>query len=157
MTGDALVIILRLAFVLLLYGFLFNLLMALRRDLGAARHDAVSVEPARPVSAPPLRLQPVEGRLLVLDSGNSDLRSGRAFRLVGETIIGRAPDVDLRIEDRMVSGQHARLYPVDGRWLLEDLGSTNGTLLNQQPVAREQQVEYGDVIGIGSVTLKLAR
>jgi pSer/pThr/pTyr-binding forkhead associated (FHA) protein len=56
-----------------------------------------------------------------------------------------------------VSAEHARLRRRNGRWFVEDLNSTNGTLLNQRPVEREQPVEYGDMLSIGDVRLKLAR
>ena len=146
-------IILRLALVLLLYGFLFNLVVALRRDLRAATA-------APPVAAAPAvrEAQPVaEARLLVLDGGAAGLASGEAIPLVGEIALGRAPTNDVQLDDRLVSAEHARLFPRDGGWLVADLDSTNGTLLNDEPVDGERPVEYGDVISIGSVRLKLAR
>lgn len=136
---------------LLLYGFLFNLVVALRRDLRAAAR----AEPAAPAGAAMPRL--ASGRLIVLDPGASGISDGQSFRLADELVIGRAPDSDLRIEDTLVSARHARLYGVDGRWFLRDLGSTNGTLLNQEPLEGERQVEFGDIIEVGSVRLKLAR
>ena len=144
-------IILRLALVLLLYGFLFNLVAALRRDLRTAAAG-------RPATAGPASsAQPMDSRLLVLDGGDAGLSSGRAIPLAADTLLGRAPTSDIQLEDRLISARHARLFRRDGRWLLADLGSTNGTLLNDEPVDGERPVEYGDVISIGSVRLKLAR
>ena len=145
-------IVLRLALVLLLYGFLFNLVAALRRDLRTA-----SAGP-QPAAAPIARdARPsVEARLLVLDGDAAGLASGRAIPLLGETLLGRAPTADIRLDDPLVSARHARLFRRDGRWLLADQESTNGTLLNDQPVDGQRPIEYGDVISIGSVRLKLA-
>lgn len=123
-------------------------MLALRRDLRAAGAAA---------PAPPAAERPPDGRLLVLDGGATGLPSGRTLPLTAETLIGRAPSSDIRVDDRLVSARHARLVRRDGRWFLADLGSTNGTLLNERPLDGEQPVEYGDVIGIGSARLKLAR
>jgi hypothetical protein len=146
------VIILRLALVLLLYGFLFNLVAALRRDLARAAAQARPSPAAGPSPA-----APIGARLFVLDGGAAGLASGRTIPLIGDTLLGRAPGSDIRLDDELVSARHARLFPRDGRWLLADLGSTNGTLLNDEAFDGERPVEYGDVISIGSVRLKLAR
>ena len=151
MTGDALVAILRLAFVLLLYAFLFSLVAALRRDLRGAAQPAVAPRAAAP------RETAADGRLIVIDGGEAGLASGSALPLAGDALIGRAPSSEIRIEDRLISARHARLFRRAGRWFLADLDSTNGTLLNDHPVDGEQPIEYGDVIAIGTVRLKLAR
>jgi pSer/pThr/pTyr-binding forkhead associated (FHA) protein len=99
----------------------------------------------------------VEGRLVVLSAGSTKLEGGQTFALAPVTIIGRAPGSQVRLNDAMVSAEHARLRRRNGRWFVQDLGSTNGTLLNQQPVQGERPIEYGDMITIGDVRLKLAR
>lgn len=139
---------LRLAFVVLLYLFLFSLVAAIRRDLARAARTSTLSEPASSA---------VEGRLIVLAGGSSGLRSGHSFQLAPVSEIGRASGNQIRLEDELVSAHHARLRRRDGHWFIEDLHSTNGTLLNQQPIQGEQPVEYGDVIGFGDVRLKLAR
>ncbi len=61
----------------------------------------------------------------------------RAFALEGETLtIGKAPECDVRLHDPWVSWRHARLRREDGQWVLEDLGSTNGTYRNTEPLTR---------------------
>ena len=143
-------LILRFAFALLLYIFLFSLVAAIRRDLKAPG-SAVAEADGRPGRA--------EARLIVLESGGSGLEHGRSLPLAPLTTIGRAPDSVIRLNDALVSATHARLRRRDGRWLIQDLGSTNGTLLNQRPLegGGEQPIDYGDVIEIGDVRLKLAR
>ncbi|MGI5241236.1 FhaA domain-containing protein [Dactylosporangium sp. CA-139066] len=80
---------------------------------------------------------------------------GRRYTLqAGTTVIGRGREADLRIRDEGVSRRHASLR-YDGRALtLSDLGSTNGTTLNDQPVlGGPTPVAPGDTIGVGPVTL----
>jgi hypothetical protein len=126
-------------------------MLALRRDLRSAAPAAAAA------SGPGATERPAEGRLLVLDGGDGGLASGQTVPLRAETLIGRAPDSDIRVDDRLVSARHARLARRDGHWVLADLGSTNGTLLNERPVEGEQEVEYGDVIVVGSARLKMVR
>ena len=68
-------------------------------------------------------------------------------------IIGRASDADLPIPDRFLSRHHARLVVRDGKILVEDMGSRNGTLLNGQPVQSPTEIRIGDRIEICSTTL----
>lgn len=144
-----LVLILRIVFTVLLYLFLFSLVRAIRDDL---RRAARLSEPGRgSVHAAP------EGRLIVLDPGGTGLARGYSLPLATATVIGRAPDSHIRIDDAFVSHHHARLWRENGRWMLEDLRSTNGTLLNNEPIAGRTVIEYGDTIQVGSVRLKLAR
>ncbi|WP_432968917.1 FhaA domain-containing protein [Dactylosporangium sp. CA-233914] len=71
----------------------------------------------------------------------------------GQTVIGRGRQADLRVRDEGVSRRHAALR-YDGRSLvLRDLGSTNGTRLNDRPVTEPVAVNPGDVITLGGVTL----
>jgi pSer/pThr/pTyr-binding forkhead associated (FHA) protein len=100
---------------------------------------------------------PVTGRLIVLNGGATALKAGQSVTLTADNVIGRAADSALRLDNAFVSGRHARLRFGRGRWYIADLNSTNGTLLNQEPVVAEQPVEYGDEIQIGDVRLKLAR
>ncbi len=83
---------------------------------------------------------------------------GRASRDVafdGQPVtIGRAADVDLVVADPLVSRRHARLAPRGGRLVLEDLGSTNGTRVNDQ-VVREAVVGPGDRIQLGATRLEI--
>jgi pSer/pThr/pTyr-binding forkhead associated (FHA) protein len=76
-------------------------------------------------------------------------------------LIGRAPECTLVLPDDYASSRHARLVPEDGRWVLEDLGSTNGTTLGRNgpgtPVTGPVVVGPGSVVRIGRTTLELRR
>jgi two-component system, cell cycle response regulator len=81
---------------------------------------------------------------------------GRVFPLpVGLAIVGRAPDSVVPLLDGEVSRQHARLRVQEGRVQVEDLGSTNGTRLNGEPLHGGAELRAGDRLSIGSHVLKL--
>lgn len=66
-----------------------------------------------------------------------------------EVVIGRAATAGLVLPDSSVSRQHARLFQKDGRWWAEDLGATNGTLLNDKPLTKATALEPGDALKLG--------
>ena len=65
------------------------------------------------------------------------------------TVLGRSSQCDVRLEDPNASRQHARISGVDGDWKLEDLGSTNGVLVNGARVAGSTPLKNGDRIQLG--------
>jgi len=69
-------------------------------------------------------------------------------------VVGRTEAADIALADASVSRRHARLFCQDGRWLVEDLGSRNGTLLNGKPVKGALPLNPGDRIRIGDTTLR---
>lgn len=72
-----------------------------------------------------------------------------------ELFIGRSSDCDVAISDRFLSRRHARLLRRDGEWLVEDLGSRNGTLVNGVPIEEARTVGAGDEIRLSGSTLQL--
>lgn len=72
---------------------------------------------------------------------------GRTFPLVGPTVLGRAPDCGIHLDHPGVSRHHVRLTPTDEGLLVEDLGSTNGWLLNEKPQQRAW-ARHGDELGL---------
>ncbi|HYU35377.1 MAG TPA: SpoIIE family protein phosphatase [Thermoanaerobaculia bacterium] len=68
-------------------------------------------------------------------------------------VVGRSIDADLVIEDPFLSRRHSRLFRVGGALLVEDLGSRNGTFVNEQPVLTAAPVRPGDVVRISATTL----
>jgi hypothetical protein len=83
---------------------------------------------------------------------------GQVFPLseTSATSIGRSRANDIQVEDVSISGQHCRVRPEDGRFVVHDLRSTNGTLVNEKKVSRHV-LEEGDVIGIGETSLQFRR
>ena len=88
-------------------------------------------------------------QLVVVQEGSSQVVELRA----GLFTVGRAADADLVIDDPSISRMHTRLFIAEGRVVLSDLGSRNGTLLNGTAVSEPRVVAPGDVITLGKVTL----
>jgi len=79
---------------------------------------------------------------------------GRLLEVTHSVVIGRDPDVDLTLEDAQASRHHARLLPTATGAVVEDLGSTNGTLLNHNEVHGRQRVAAGDELIVGVTVLQ---
>ena len=63
----------------------------------------------------------------------------------------------LVLEDEYASSQHARLTPADGRWWIEDLGSRNGTFVDDERLTSPRELNVGDIVRIGQTTLELVK
>lgn len=133
--------VIRLAFIALIYLFLFILVRALWRDLRSG------------ISSAGLSL----GRLLVVAAPEAQPPVGTAFALDAVNSIGRDVNNSIVIEDTFVSAEHALLTFRGRAWYIEDRGSTNGTWLNGQRVETYLPLGYGDEIQVGQVRLRLDR
>jgi len=111
---------------------------------GADRHGRKKT-PATPAGPSMVMVHPPEGG------------KPRAVKVAASMTIGRAPECELKIEDTYASQQHARLFGKNGAWYVEDLGSTNGTFVNDQKLASPAMVQPGDSIRIGTTVLELRR
>src|SRR5512133_3025719 len=136
MTGT-LVLILRILLALSLYAFLGWAVLTIWRDL---RTQAFSI------NAP---LVPA----LTLQLFGED--TPRIFA-IPEVIIGRSPGSDLSIPDDTVSARHARLSYHHSQWWVEDVGSTNGTYLNDERVSVPTVIVSGDDLRLGQVDMVLS-
>ena len=82
--------------------------------------------------------------------------AGRVIALPNQMVtVGRAPDNDVVVSDPATSGRHGRIEVRAGAFWISDLGSTNGTLVNGEPVI-ERQLADGDVIAIGQNTIRFS-
>jgi hypothetical protein len=145
---DVVILTLRLLLVAVLYVFL---LMVLR---GAARGLRPVSRPSEPSAPAPVR-NAAELQLLVLDAGSSALRSGQVIEVADGATLGRSARTEVVIADAAVSAEHARVFRVGRAWLISDLGSTNGTRVNESPVNGEMPLAPDDVLALGSVRLKV--
>jgi pSer/pThr/pTyr-binding forkhead associated (FHA) protein len=150
--------LIRVAFVAVLWLFVIAAIGVVRTDLfGTAkvrrRNRPVQRQPQRPPRPPkPTRGTP---RFLVVTEGGL---SGVSIDLSDQQItLGRANDATLVLNDDYASSRHARIFPQDGQWIVEDLGSTNGTYLDRQKVTRPTPVPVGVPIRIGKTVLELRR
>jgi pSer/pThr/pTyr-binding forkhead associated (FHA) protein len=109
-------------------------------------------QPARPPR--PARQRSAPQQLLV----TAGALAGTSLGLADQQItIGRANDATLVLNDDYASTRHARLFPQDGQWIVEDLGSTNGTYLDRQKVTQPTPVPVGVPIRIGKTVMELRR
>jgi len=95
------------------------------------------------------------GLEIVSSGNNSNLRKGGVIPIRSEITIGRKNDNLLILDDPYASGYHARVYMKNNDCILEDLESTNGTLLNGENVKGRQYLTSGDEIRIGSTSFKV--
>ena len=81
----------------------------------------------------------------------------RTVKLTASMIIGRSPECELLVEDTYASQEHARIFGKNGSWYVEDLGSTNGTYVNDQKLAAPAMIQPGDRVRVGTTVLELRR
>ncbi len=116
--------------------------------------------PAAPVApaAPPALVEPQPARskplLIVRDGGGSGLTAGTVFPITAAVTIGRSKENSIRISDRFTSGRHAIIFLKNGRRILRDRESTNGTTRNGKRIAGEVALNNGDLVGVGTVVLE---
>ncbi len=89
-------------------------------------------------------------RLIVIAGANS----GKAFEFREECTLGRSLEANVRLHDSAVSRKHARIFRKGPDYVVEDLGSGNGTLLNGVPVSRESPLREGDRLKLGHIVLQ---
>ena len=132
--------IVRLLFLALLYLFLYGVTRVLLRDLRAASRGRGEL-----------------GRLVVVTSPRGEPAPGASFPLDAIATLGRDVNNSIVVEDPFASAEHAVLTFRGRTWYVEDLGSTNGTFLNGQPVARVAPLGFGDELQLGEVRFRLER
>ena len=198
-------IIAEVAFLVLLYAFVWSIVRSSSRQLRAAQpppppapipHDpsppapALAVPPRAPVAVPPPAegtRQPTEEPLFVAptvvpdslegradaaaeESGRLDLAAnldprlvveaspalevGRVIALEGGVTIGRSEAAEISISDQFVSHMHARILRRGAYHFVEDLGSTNGTFLNDRRIDSDAQLKVHDALRIGQTVLR---
>ncbi len=82
---------------------------------------------------------------------------GKSLNLTNELIIGRADKCHLILDDTYVSQVHARIFSKGDGFLVEDLGSTNGTYLNRRRITSPVELQRGDRVKIGKTVLELRK
>jgi len=145
-------LILKIAFLVLLYLFIWRIVRTASRDLRLPQESMI----IRPNEAEALGLAraPANARLVVLKSPALD--EGAEYEVDSSPLtVGRGAENDVRIDgDDFVSGSHAKFSPrADGIWV-EDAGSTNGTYLNGIRLTRARKLAPGDVVRIGETDLR---
>jgi len=147
--------VLKFAFLALLYFFVYRALRIATLDVtggSAARASGAGVTAPPTHARRPRDSGKAPRKLLVIDDKGS--KAG-TFRLEQPLQVGRADACQIRLGDTYISQYHARIFPRDGTWYVEDLGSTNGTYLNQRKLTGPSELHAGDRLRLGKTTLEL--
>lgn len=152
------VTLLRLSFLVLLWVFVLGALAVLRRDIFGTqitrrsragrtrRKPPTATPPKRPTRHTPSRLVVTQGPL-----------AGTTLPLSSAVVVGRSPACTLVLDDDYSSGRHARFFPQDGSWWVEDLGSTNGTFVGDRRLNQPLQLAPGTPVRVGQTVIELQR
>ncbi|GHC36962.1 FHA domain-containing protein FhaB/FipA [Streptomyces cinnamoneus] len=170
--------VMRLGFLAVLWLFVIVAVQVIRSDLfgtrvtqrGSRRGAAAAgqAQRAQQQTAPPQQRQQQPGgrradrgrrgapTKLVVSEGTL---TGTTVALQGQTIsLGRAHDSTIVLDDDYASSRHARIYPDrDGQWIVEDLGSTNGTYLDRTRLTTPTPIPLGAPIRIGKTVIELRK
>lgn len=151
---------LRLGLLILLWVFVLATVNVLRRDLYGTRlvtRTPKAASPRATIPAPsssggadrgaPRKLVVIEGSMMgtTLDLSNAD------------TVVGRAPECSLVLNDDYSSGRHLRIFEEQGQWYVEDLDSTNGTFMGREQIRGKHSIGVGTQLRIGRTILELRR
>jgi hypothetical protein len=166
---DSLLTALKLIFLALLYLFFFRVIRAVWVELREPKSVQVAVGPAPPAVAaragrPTARANgrplwaggsSAPERLVMLEPNG---QHGQVFDLGDELTVGRAIGCGIALpDDTFVSTLHARVFRRDGDLFVEDLGSTNGTFVNDRQVTGTVPIHRGDRLQVGKTVLEMAR
>lgn len=145
----------RLGFLALLWTFVFLVISALRRDLVAPANTPLAARSTTSSSErrrTPRRAKNTARKLVVVQG---DLE-GTVVPLGGTAVtIGRAADNSLVLDDDYASSHHAKLYPYEDSWVVEDLGSTNGTWIDRTRITTPTVLGIGQPLHIGRTIVEL--
>ncbi len=153
LASDETLLVLKLAFLVLLYAFIILIVRTATKDIGGAPQESIVLGAA---DAAALRarygLQPA--RFVVVSAPGR--RPGSKIEVSASMIVGRDAGSGISFDgDEFASTRHARIDPrPDGVWV-EDLGSTNGTFVNGEQIGSRRLLQTGDVLRVGGTELKL--
>ena len=143
---------LKFGFLAVLYLFLFWVSRSAWRELRQTTAPAPEATGIHQRVGPGGRSAATDAFLVAVTGGG--LPAGERYDLFGGLSIGRSGDADVRIDDRFASSIHARLYSRGAQYYVEDLNSTNGTILNGAALEGEAEISDLDVIRIGDTELR---
>ncbi|MEC4569854.1 MULTISPECIES: FHA domain-containing protein FhaB/FipA [Streptomyces] len=159
--------VMRLGFLAVLWLFVIVAVQVIRSDLfgtrvtqrGSSRRGGAGGAPqqgGRQATPPQQRQRRGAPTKLVVSEG---ILTGTTVALAGQTItLGRAHDSTIVLDDDYASSRHARIYPDrDGQWIVEDLGSTNGTYLDRTRLTTPTPIPPGAPIRIGKTVIELRK
>lgn len=155
---DLVLLILKYVFLAILWIFVARAVRAVLVELRPAKAPGRASRSAAPVPAqPPPRKGKAKapGKAVVVEGTGL---KGKSFPLTGELTIGRGDGCQVKVEgDTYVSSMHARIFSRDGSYMVEDLGSTNGTYLNRRRITAPAELQRGDRVKVGKTVLEMRK
>ena len=152
---DLVLVLLKYVFLAVLYIFIARAVRAIYLELRPAGRPATgSRRAAAPTPAPQSRGKKKAIAKAAVIEGD---KKGRSIPLSDELVIGRGEKCHLVLDDTYVSQAHARIFAKDGSFLVEDLGSTNGTYLNRRRITSATELQRGDQVKIGKTVLEMRK
>lgn len=136
----------------ILYIFIARAVRVINQELKGA--DARPAPARAPAAAPAKRTKKKAPSKAAVVQGE---KKGATIDLDEELIIGRGEKCRLILDDTYVSTVHARIFSKGDTYMLEDLGSTNGTYLNRQRVTSQVELHRGDQVKIGKTVLEMRK
>ena len=164
--SDFTLTVMQLGFLAVLWLFVIVAVQVIRSDLFGTRVTRRAARRGEGQRQQQPQQQPQQGRRgrggrnaptkLVVSEGSL---TGTTVALQGQTItLGRAHDSTIVLDDDYASSRHARIYPDrDGQWIVEDLGSTNGTYLDRTRLTTPTPIQPGAPIRIGKTVIELRK
>ena len=152
--SEQLLNVFKVCLLIVLYLFFLRVLRAVWAELKEPK-PAVVASPAPaapPPAAAPVQKQAARSHLVVVAP---EEQRGRSYELFDELTVGRAAGCHIALDDRFVSQLHARMFRRDDQCFIEDLGSTNGTFLNDDKVTSPALLTKGDHVRIGNFVMEL--
>lgn len=143
MSLDWILLGLRILAAVILYSFLGVAFYIIWSDLKRAERLAAA------------QMQHLHCLRVVTPGEDQSLVAGDALPLQPVTYLGRDPDNTIVLSDSLASSRHARISRENGVWWIEDLGSKNGTTLNDLPVSKPTSLADHDLIGIGNLRFRV--
>jgi pSer/pThr/pTyr-binding forkhead associated (FHA) protein len=151
---DLVLELLKYVFLVVLYIFVARAVRAVYLELRPASPRSTRQSAPAPARPPSRRARKAPKKAAVVEGGNL---KGKSFDLGNELIVGRAEKCHVVLDDTYVSQMHARIFAKEDAYMLEDLGSTNGTYLNRQKVTSPTEVQRGDRVKIGRTVLEMRK
>lgn len=148
--------VIRIGLLVALWAFIFSIVGVMRGDLYGIRGARADNrrqplrDERRPARAPrggPTHLAVIEGLMRGISVPLSD----------GGVLIGRNPECVLVLSDDFASGRHAQIYRDGDGWFIDDLGSTNGTFIGDQPIGQHVPLREGTRVRIGQTVLEVRK
>ncbi len=165
MSSDFTLLLIRFAYLAILWIFVLSVVSVVRSDMFGARvelprgdrrneRQQQRTTKRQAKAAPTKRPRGAPTHVLIVDGANA----GEQISLdLAPLLVGRGNDAAIRLDDDYVSTRHARIASSGDQWYVEDLGSTNGTYIGPHRLTQPTALQLGSQVRVGKTTLELRK